>query len=121
MQMQVRDGLAHNIVDKDHRPVGLQAGLNRALKALRFHEELLHPVLRQLAHQANMDLRNEQDMTMEQWSMIQERHKTVILVNERHLLLAPQYGTEATLRAASAPPGDGPGIATAEQAGLATP
>jgi hypothetical protein len=61
-----------------------------------------------------MDLRNEQDVTMEQWTVIQERHKSVILMNERHLLVAPQYGTEATLRVDSAPLGNGLGIATIE-------
>ncbi len=57
MQMQVRDGLDHNIVDKDHRPVSFKPCFNRSFKPLRLHEEFLHSAVWQITHQENMDHR----------------------------------------------------------------
>jgi hypothetical protein len=49
---------------------------------------------------------------VEQWSMIQKRHKVIILVDERHLLLISEHSTKTTLRVAGGPFGDGLSIAT---------
>jgi hypothetical protein len=112
MQMQVWDGLAHYVIDENHRPVGLKSGFDRPLKSLCFHEKFLYPLHWQLAHQEHMDLRDQQDVTVEQRPMIQERHKILILVDERYLLIAPQYSTESALRVASALLGHGLSIAS---------
>src|SRR5580693_1630685 len=56
VQVQVRDRLADDVVDEDHRAVRAQAVFDRALEALSRAGELRHPVCGQVAEQADVQL-----------------------------------------------------------------
>ena len=96
VQVQVRDGLAHHVVDQDHRAVGAQAVLHRALKALRRGEEHRYLIGGQVAEQPHVQLRREQRVTMEKRPVIQERDQLFGLQDGHRLLLAADDGAENT-------------------------
>ncbi len=72
MKMQVWDGLTDHVINEDHRPVRFKSSFNGALKALYFDKELLYSVGGQLTHELNVNLGNKQNVTVEQWAMVQE-------------------------------------------------
>src|SRR5258707_8262177 len=96
VQVQVRDGLAHHVVDKDHRSVGAQAVFDRALEPLRRGEELGYLLGRQLAEQPHMLLRREQRVPAEQRPVIEERDQPLRLPDDHGRRLTPDDGTEGT-------------------------
>jgi hypothetical protein len=96
MQVQVRHGLADHVVDEDHRSVRPDTGLHGALQPLSLGEELAHPVGRQVAEQADVDLGHEQRMPVEQRAMVKEGDQPLGLMNDLRLLLAPDDGAERT-------------------------
>ena len=81
MQVQVRDGLAHHVVDQDHRAVDAQAVLDRALQPLRRAEELGHLIGGQVAEQHQVPLGHQQDVTVEERPVIEERDQPFGLHN----------------------------------------
>jgi hypothetical protein len=69
-------------------------------------------------HKLDVNLGNEQDMTVKQGPMVQERHNALIFTNERHLLLASEDRTEATGGVGGAPLCEESSIDSVKQAGL---
>ncbi len=107
MQVQVRDRLADDIVDQDHRAVGFEAVLYRTLKSLCRQEELLHPVSGQIAQKPDMHSRDKQRMAVEERSVVKERNQALTLVNHRRLRVAPDYSAEDAFLLSWIAPGPG--------------
>jgi hypothetical protein len=87
VQVQVRDRLAHHVVDQDHRAVRAKAVLHRALQALRGGEELRHLVGRQVAQQPDVCLGHEQRMAAEQRPVVEEGDQPAGLQDDHGVLL----------------------------------
>src|SRR6201996_172835 len=94
VQVQVRDGLAHYVVDQDHRSVRAQAVLDRALQPLGRAEELGHLLCRQLAEQPQLLFRHQQRRPAEQRPVIEERDQPLGLQDGHGRPLAADDGTE---------------------------
>jgi hypothetical protein len=97
VQVQVRDRLAHHVVDQDHRAVRAQAVLDRPFQALRRAEELRHQVGRQVAQQADVPLGHEQRMAAEQRPVVKEGDQPFGLQDDHGILLAGDDGAEDAL------------------------
>jgi hypothetical protein len=114
VQVQVRDRLAHHVIDQDQRAIGTQAIFDRAFEALRRGEELRYPVGGQVAEQPNMPLRHEEDMTEEKRPVIEERHHSLGLEHGHGRLIAADDVAEGACcwhprePIALAPPAPGP-------------
>src|SRR5579875_3121911 len=104
VQVQVGDGLADHVVDQDHRAIGCQAVLHRALKALRGAEELVHAPGGQIAQQPDVEFRDEQRVPVKQWPVVEECDQAVVLADHLRLHLPPYDGAERARRSALAHP-----------------
>jgi len=96
VHVQVRHRLADHVVDQDHRAVGWQAVLDRALQPLSRAEELGHLIGGQVAEQDDVLFRHDQDMAREQRPVIEERDQPLRLEDDHRLLLAADDGAEGT-------------------------
>jgi hypothetical protein len=98
VQVQVRHRLADHVVDQDHRAVGGQPVLDRALQPLGRAEEFRHLIGGQVAEQDHVLLGHEQGVSVEQRAVVEERDQPFRLEDGHRLLLAPDDGAEGTRR-----------------------
>ena len=82
MHVKMRHALAHSIVDRNERSIGLHGVLHGPGKPLRCGKKWFDQLSRQIAERFIMLARNEQTMPRKERPVIQERERMRILIDD---------------------------------------
>jgi len=82
MRVKMRDALTHDVVDRDKRSIGGQRERQRGRDSLYQSEKWRDGIDWKVGKGRNVVDRYDENVTLEQWRAIEERHRPLVAIDE---------------------------------------